>query len=79
MINARPGAPSLRQLITSFISVSFVGFKNREGFMLSDKNCLCETLLSGILDVHKIVVETICNSFRISNHFVIVHEFIMYL
>ena len=45
-----PGAPSLRQLIICFISVSFVGFKNSEGFMLSDKNCLCETLLSGILD-----------------------------
>ena len=36
---SRPGDPSLRQLITCFISVSFVRFKNSEGFMLPDKNC----------------------------------------
>ena len=43
-IPSRPGAPSLRQLITFFISNSFVGFKNSEGSMLSGKNCLCERL-----------------------------------
>ena len=49
-IPSRPGAPSLRQLITFFISNSFVGFNNSVGSMLSGKNCICERLFSGILD-----------------------------
>ena len=82
---SRPGTLSLSRLITFLISISFDGFKSNEGLIiLPGRNFLCEKLFSGIadvsrlVDIYKLFDETVCNSFRINDYFIIMREFIMY-
>ena len=84
-ISSFPGAPCFSKPIIFFFSISFVGSKNNEKNQVFRKKssvwkiavryfrCQCWA------DINKVVVESICNSFRICYLLIIMYELFMNL